>query len=141
VVTPPSQRQTSGPQPVVARAGPVSTTQDAARPLPSSPAIPVPSSPPGGSMYPVMPGGRPYSTDLAPSHVPAPQRSPYTADSAPAHSANVMSPVGEQYPHVDWAAAAARPAKAIPPWMLALLFVGALGLALTLTIVIAKIVR
>ncbi len=137
----PSQRPTSGPYPPVGRAGAASTTQDAAQPLQSSPAVPVPASPPGGSMYPVV-TGRPFSSDLAPSHLPAPQRSPYTADSAPAHAANIMSPVGDQYAqHVDWAAAAARPAKAIPPWMLAILFVVALGLALTITVVIAKIVR
>jgi serine/threonine protein kinase len=133
----PSQRPTSMPHASVGRAGPVSTTQDAARPLQ---AVPVPSSPPGGSMYPVV-SGRPFSSDLAPSHLPQPQRSPYTADSAPAHAANIMSPVGDQYPQHDWAAVAARPAKAIPPWMLAVLFVVALGLALTITIVIAKIVR
>ena len=100
-----------------------------------------------GSPYPVLAGGRPYSSDLAPSRLPQPQRSPFAGEQAAVHheaqhAANVMSPVGEQFPHqVDWAAAAARPAKAIPPWMLALLFVGALTVALMVTMVIAKIIR
>ena len=53
-----------------------------------------------------------------------------------------MSPVGQQYPeHVDWSAAAASRARAIPPWMLAVLFVGAIGIALALTIVVARLIR
>ena len=53
-----------------------------------------------------------------------------------------MSPVGHQYPQqVDWAVAASMPARAVPPWMLAVLFVAAIVVALTLTILIAKIVR
>ena len=134
----PSQRPTSGPQPAVAPPDmqtPVRPSQP-----PHAPPVAVPHSPPGGSPYPVLAGGRPYSSDLAPSTLPAPQRSPYTADSAPAHAAAIMSPVGDQYgQQVDWAAAAARPAKAIPPWMLAVLFAGALGVALLLTFIIAKI--
>jgi hypothetical protein len=55
-------------------------------------------------------------------------------------AAHLMSPVGQQYPQqVNWAEAAAMPAKAIPPWMLGLLFVGAIVGALLITIVIAKI--
>ena len=50
-----------------------------------------------------------------------------------------MSPVGEHYPQTDWDRAAAQSAKAMPPWMLAALFIAALGGALVLTIVIAKI--
>lgn len=53
-----------------------------------------------------------------------------------------MSPVGPQYPQqVNWADAAAMPARAIPPWLLAMLFVGAIVGALVITIVIAKIAR
>ena len=109
-----------------------------------------PVVPMGGSQYPVLAGGRPYSTDLAPSDLPAPQRSPFAGvreqhlqqHHDPQHAAAVMSPVGEHFgQQVDWAAAAARPAKALPPWMLALLFVGALGVALMITIIIAKIIR
>ena len=54
---------------------------------------------------------------------------------------HVMSPVGEHYPQHDWAAAAAQPAKALPPWMLVGLFIAALGIALAITIAIAKIIR
>jgi hypothetical protein len=58
------------------------------------------------------------------------------------HGAEMASPVGPQYPGgVDWAAAAGRPARAMPPWMLAVLFVGALGGALLITILIAQAVR
>jgi serine/threonine-protein kinase len=100
------------------------------------------------SSYPVLSGGRPYNSDLAPADLPQAQRSPYNSASAPSvqagspAAAGLMSPVGDQYrPQVDWAAAAAKPAKALPPWMYAVLFVGALGVALLITIVIAKIAR
>jgi hypothetical protein len=58
------------------------------------------------------------------------------------HAAGVMSPVGQQYPEsVDWSALAAGRARAVPPWLLAVLFLGAIGIALALTIAIARIVR
>jgi hypothetical protein len=60
----------------------------------------------------------------------------------PQHAANLMSPVGQHYPEqVDWGAAAASRARAVPPWLLAILFIAALGVALALTIVIAKLIR
>jgi hypothetical protein len=60
----------------------------------------------------------------------------------PVQAANLMSPVGQQYPQqVDWAEAAAMPAKALPPWMLGALFVAAIFGALIVTIIIAKIVH
>jgi hypothetical protein len=60
----------------------------------------------------------------------------------PQRAANMMSPVGQHYPeHVDWGAAAAARARAVPPWLLVVLFVAALGIALALTIVIAKLLR
>jgi serine/threonine-protein kinase len=43
--------------------------------------------------------------------------------------------------HVPWGAATAFRVRAVPPWLLAVLFVGALGIALALTIAIAKIIR
>jgi hypothetical protein len=106
-------------------------------------ASPPASYPPGGSPYPVVAGGRPFSSELAPSITPPPQRAPVFDSGSfdPKAAANLMSPVGEQYPQVDWAAAAAQPAKAIPPWILAVLFVIALLVALGITIVIAKIVK
>jgi hypothetical protein len=59
----------------------------------------------------------------------------------PQRAASLMSPVGEHYPaQVDWSAAAAAKARAVPPWLLALLFIGAIGVALALTIAIARIV-
>ena len=131
----------------VGRVGPASTTHDAVRLSQvygaQQPHQQMPQAPPQQSnlpaSYPVMVGGRPFSSDLAPSDLRPSQRH-FAGDSAQA--AHVMSPVGDHYrQQVDWAAAAAKPAKALPPWMLAVLFVGALGIALTLTIVIAKIIR
>ena len=59
----------------------------------------------------------------------------------PQRAATMMSPVGPYYAeHVDWGAAAGARARAVPPWLLAVLFVGAIGVALTLTIVIARLV-
>jgi hypothetical protein len=91
--------------------------------------------------YPVMAGGqRPFSSDLAPSNLGQPQRSPYADQPLDAsHAANLMSPVGQGYPQTDWDRAAAMNAKAMPPWKLAALFVAAVGGALLLTIVIAKL--
>ena len=61
---------------------------------------------------------------------------------APPDAMAVVSPVGPQYDAaVDWEAAAAKRAKAVPPWQLALLFVGAMGVALLLTLVVARIVQ
>jgi hypothetical protein len=93
------------------------------------------------SDYPVMPGGgRPMSTDLAPSSLPNSQRSPYAGAPLDASAAaNLMSPVGAQYPQTDWERAAGMQAKALPPWKLAALFVAVVGGALLLTLIIAKI--
>ncbi|MBA3392466.1 MAG: serine/threonine protein kinase [Deltaproteobacteria bacterium] len=64
------------------------------------------------------------------------------ANNDPHRALDLASPVGNQHgDHVDWAAAAAAPARAIPPWMLAVIFLGAIGVALTITIIIARIVR
>ncbi|HEY1547236.1 MAG TPA: serine/threonine-protein kinase [Kofleriaceae bacterium] len=99
------------------------------------------------SPYPVV-KGRPFSTDIAPSapaHRPSLQRIPNTGPTAPIPTpsgVHLMSPVGDGYPvGVDWDAAAAKRARALAPWQLAVLFVGALGLALLLTMIIAKIAR
>jgi hypothetical protein len=89
----------------------------------------VPSANPNAQM---SPGGLP----LQPSDVQVPG----FAATDPLRAAQLMSPVGDQYPSViDWSAAAAQPAKAMPPWKLALLFVAAIGVALGLTIVIARL--
>ncbi len=92
--------------------------------------------------YPVM--NSELSAQMAAGATVFPSPPPRRGDSGrqdPAHAAELASPVGQYYgDQVDWAAAAAAPARAIPPWKLALLFVGALGIALLLTIVIAKLV-
>ncbi len=57
-------------------------------------------------------------------------------------TAGVMSPVGEHFAeNVDWGALATNRVRAVPPWMLAVLFLGAIGVALTLTIVISRLAR
>jgi eukaryotic-like serine/threonine-protein kinase len=117
------------------------------------PSRPEPPPPIASSPYPVV-RGRPFSTDIAPSapvnQRPSVQRIPNTGPSAPSptpsgvhlNPANMMSPVGEGYPAgVDWDAAAAKRARPLAPWQLAVLFVGVLGLALLLTMIIAKIAR
>jgi hypothetical protein len=82
--------------------------------------------------YPVMAGGgRPMSSDLAPSNLPHSSQ----------QAMNMMSPVGDHFPQTDWDAAAAQSAKALAPWQLAVLFLAVVGGALLLTIVIAKIVH
>jgi serine/threonine-protein kinase len=137
--------------PPVEVAGPMSSTQYAVRASSmqasqqgTQPEMPIPPDPlrPSLTDYPVMPGGqRPFSSDLAPSNLQSgPQRSPY-ADQPfdPSAAANLLSPVGQSYPQTDWDRAAAQSAKALPTWMLGALFVAALGGALLLTIVLAKI--
>jgi hypothetical protein len=98
---------------------------------------------PSMSPYPVV-SGRPASTDLAPSDR-APHRPSFRPDTPtpnPQQAANIMSPVGDGYAQdVDWAAAAAQSAKPIPPWLFVMFFVGALFIALMLTIIVAKIIR
>ncbi len=148
---------TAGPPPSFmdpAQAGPNSSTHYAVRPSAMQPTqqplpAPPPTIPPPNlvatapapviSDYPVLPGGqRPFSSDLAPSSLS--QRPSYpTGPLDPAHAASMMSPVGDQYPQTDWERAAAMSAKALPPWMLAALFGGALVGALLLTLAIAKI--
>jgi hypothetical protein len=60
----------------------------------------------------------------------------------PQRAAALMSPVGERYPeNIDWSSAAASPARAVPPWLLAVLFIGAIAIALLLTIVIARLIH
>ena len=60
----------------------------------------------------------------------------------PQRAAEMMSPVGQHYAeNVDWSSAAAGRARAVRPWLLATLFIGAIGIALLLTIVVARLVR
>ena len=83
----------------------------------------------------MLQGATVYPSDFGSGPQPA---NPHQYD--PAHAANFASPVGPGYMNdVDWAAAAAAPAKAIPPWKLAVIFAGALVAALLVTIIIAKI--
>jgi eukaryotic-like serine/threonine-protein kinase len=137
-------------RPSVPPAGPSSATQSAVRISHMQDAGSGPIVDPGSGLdpamspYPVV-SGRPTSGDLAPSNRPsAANRASFRSDSYAnaQQAANVMSPVGDHYAaDVDWAAAAARSAKPIPPWLLAMFFVGALFIALMVTIIVAKIIR
>ena len=111
---------------------------------------------PTDSPYPVFAGGgRPLSTDIAPSSGPGSANAlnsgmappvfgrTSSADFGAQQGAKLMSPVGDQaaHPHRDWAAAAGAPAKALTPVQLGLLFVAAVAGALLLTMIIAKIIH
>jgi eukaryotic-like serine/threonine-protein kinase len=118
---PPMGPRSTSPPPMVARQ-PIQQ-----RPQPNA------SAPPIG--YPVM-----SSSQIDPAtNRPYPESGAFIAD--PQRAANMMSPVGQQYPQMDWNAAAAMPARALPKWLLGVLFVGAIGLALTITIVFARLIR
>jgi hypothetical protein len=84
----------------------------------------------------VFPSGRTPGGPARPPEPPRPDGYP------PFNPTDLASPVGPQYgEQVDWAAAAAMPAKAVPPWKLALLFLGAIGAALLVTLLVAVIAR
>ena len=116
---------------------------------PGAAGSPMPSGP-LASMAPTMIPGPPEPGALPGPPHPGPRGSepgstydpqhPLTFN--PQHAAELMSPVGQHYPeHVDWGAAAAGRARALPPWMLVVLFVGAIGIALALTIIVARLIR
>ena len=105
----------------------------------------------GADVFPGRPVGRAHASSptMPPQSGPqvAPQSGPLPVfpDSGPMpvqHAANLMSPVGQQYPQqVDWAEAAAMPARAVPPWVMVLLFIGAIVAAMLVFILIGSIVR
>ena len=90
--------------------------------------------------YPVM--DKEMSAQMAAGATVFPsERLSRVSESGPQDPAALVSPVGGQYGDgVDWAQAAAAPARAIPTWLLAVIFVGAIGVALGITIAIAKLV-
>jgi serine/threonine-protein kinase len=122
-------------QPFVPPVGPQSSTQYAVRasamqqaqqPPMQQPPMQQPLNKALPTDYPVMTGGRPFSSDLAPSDLH--RRAPHTPAGGNAQQAmNMMSPVGPQFPTTDWEAAAAQPATALPRWKLALLFIAVVG--------------
>ena len=100
-----------------------------------------------GNVYPSDPyGARPSIPSLADAAArqvgdPGPQHGlgPLVG---PQHAANLMSPVGPQYgQQVDWEQAAGARARALPTWVMIALFIGAIGIALTITIVLARMMR
>ena len=116
-----------------------------------APIVGPPSVPPSGP-HPGPRGSEPGMHDIYPQ-MPSPARTP---DSGPApalngnlggnlgdpqRAANLMSPGAPPYLGPAWGAATFSRVRAAPPWLLALLFVGALGIALGLTIAIARMIR
>jgi eukaryotic-like serine/threonine-protein kinase len=95
-------------------------------------------APPGMASPPGMPplrGSEPGGYPLQPPRMP--DGSVLDAQRA----ANLMSPVGQQYPdQVDWGLMAESRARAVPPWLLAALFIGAIGIATALTVLIARLI-
>jgi len=73
-----------------------------------------------------------------PQRPSGPGSGPGVMQGGPMDPMRVASPVGQNFGgDIDWAAAAAAPARAVPPWKLAVLFLGALGAALLVTLLIA----
>jgi len=135
VLRPSAQQQPlAGPQPQQ----PPPSQPMQPQPMPSQPH---PAAPAG---YPVMNAELRGQIATGATVFPSPPRSsvPDSGAHDPQRVADLVSPVGQHYGDgVDWAAAAATPTRAIPPWMLAVLFVVAIGVALLLTIIVAKIIR
>ncbi len=103
----------------------------------------------GAAVFPSATAGSPARQSVSPGA--APTSGPYQVtargpDSGslpfdPGRAVDLASPVGSRYSEQDWATVAALPARAIPTWMLALIFIGALGAAMIIVIVLAKLVR
>jgi serine/threonine protein kinase len=118
--------------------GALSMPPNGARPMPGS--VPPQNLPTG---YPVMnpqlSNAMQRSGDVFPSMGPG---GPYQQQQIPdsGQLLHMASPVGAQYgQQVDWAQAAATPARAMPRWMLVMIFAGAILGALLITVIIAKI--
>ena len=115
-------------------------TSGAAMPIQAPPPT---NPPPFGQAVNAPAQHQPLRPQAQPMHQqPQQYQEPQHHEQSGQHPAQLMSPVGQQYPQrVNWADMAAMPARAIPKWMLGALFVGAILAALILTIVIAKIAR
>ncbi len=108
-----------------------------------------------GSVFPSAPVGSRANAQTAqspsmldptqrplPGHAPGYARPPDSGQQQAHQAASTMSPVGQQYPQqVDWAAAAAAPARALPPWMMIALFMATIGVAIALTVILVRIIR
>jgi hypothetical protein len=75
-----------------------------------------------------------------------PQQPPMSADVFPSGPSGpdprLISPVGPQFPQqVDWKEAALEPARALPTWVMVMLFLVASGLALGVTFLVTKALR
>jgi hypothetical protein len=149
-----------GPMPAVGMANPMAQTHvpslggAPARPsgFPESANLPTMIADPSG-MTPAPANVAHMQQTLPPENNYAPRGSdPYQSGQVPVQpmypdsgsysgvSPHMMSPVGQHYPNqVDWAQAAALPARAIPTWMLVAIFAGVLLGALLITLLIAKI--
>ena len=120
---------------------------------------PMQAMPSGGILidsYPVVQGGRPFSADLAPSaplphgHRPAVSRTmtppgspPQQMPGVPINTPSGIQLLGPQQADgyggdAEWHEAAGK-RRALAPWQLIALFGGVLGLALLITLIVAKI--
>jgi len=105
------------------------------------PMPPMGSPQPDMASYPVMDREMSRQIHSGATVFPGPSKHNTGAHDPAQQAANMASPVGPGYGDHDWDAAAAAPARAIPPWMLAILFIVAIGVALGITIAIATIVK
>jgi len=129
----------------IARGGDLFPSQPTSRGSGALPNMPPPatSPPPFGqplnapaAHQPLRPTAQPMYQPPQPQYAPPPPH----LDGSGQHAAQLMSPVGPSYAQqVNWADAAAAPARALPKWVLGALFLGAILAALLLTVIIAKI--
>ncbi|HSK02949.1 MAG TPA: hypothetical protein VK932_16975, partial [Kofleriaceae bacterium] len=94
----------------------------------------------GPNMPPVSPAGYPVmDAQMRDQLASGATVFPSGRGSSGTHDA--AAPPGPYPGQGDWSAAGGPPVRTMPPWMLAVLFVGALGGALLVTILIAMAVR
>jgi eukaryotic-like serine/threonine-protein kinase len=95
---------------------------------------------PGSQGGPGGPGSQGGPGGLGPYGGPGRQGAAGSNGIDAADAASLMSPVGQDYPaQVDWGAAASAPTRVVPPWLLTILFIAAIGIALGLTIGAARL--
>jgi eukaryotic-like serine/threonine-protein kinase len=100
-----------------------------------------PHMPRGPNMPPISPGGYPVmDAQMRDQLASGATVFPSGRGSSGTHDA-AAPPMGAYPGQGDWSAAGGPPVRTMPPWMLAVLFVGALGGALLITILIAMAVR
>ncbi len=94
--------------------------------------------------YAQQPQQQPYQQQPPQPYGSGPYDQPQQVDSGVFLSPNpqLISPVGPQYAQaVDWEAEANRPLRVVPGWALGIVFAAAIGLALAITVIIARLAR